>query len=308
MRLKNLLKFAVGILLLALLLGLADWDALEAMLHQAQLFPAAMGMIMFTLVSALDMWRLRVASPAAQRMAWGAFIRLHMESYSVIQLLPGHMGFDLYRIAVIGKHNKGYAEPSLIIMGLRVFSLLSTLLFALILMLALPQWHSLYEHLPKRIIDLPAAIWLLSGLAIVVIGAASFWILWRLYRRYRTKLPAVRAAYGTLSWRRTLLLIALSLSMIPLRILIFIFSLEAFGIALDPWVAASIALCATLSWLLPISPAGIGVREGVTVGLLVWQGVAYAPALVAALLNRLYFMIFSLVGGLCFLLPRPVLP
>ncbi|WP_282062316.1 lysylphosphatidylglycerol synthase transmembrane domain-containing protein [Roseobacter litoralis] len=305
MNAKHILKLAFGLSLLAALFLMADFQALAVMVQQMHWGYGFAGFAAFAATSALDMWRLRMASPSAAQIRWFAFCRMHIESYAMAPLLPGHIGVDAYRVATIGRGSgKGYVEPAVILFGLRVFSLLTMLGLAVALFLVLPQWRALYAPFVQGLMSLPAWGGALTGIA-TLLSVVLGWLVWhRFGQRVQHRLAGVHQAWNALTRSRLMRLVAMSLAMIILRIATFLLTLQAFGIEMDIWLGTSVALCAALAWLLPLSPAGIGVREGVIVGLLVWLGIAYAPALAVALLNRAYFVLFAGIGGVSFLLPK----
>ena len=84
-----------------------------------------------------------------------------------------------------------------------------------------------------------------------------------------------------------------------------VFALTALGLglALDPMVAVVTGNVIVVATLLPISLAGVGVREGVAVVLLARSGVSTADATLVALLGYLTLQVPAIVGGLGSLLP-----
>ncbi|PLX35252.1 MAG: TIGR00374 family protein [Hyphomicrobiales bacterium] len=304
MNAKNLLKLVFGFGLLAALLMMADWRALFAMGKRVDVGFAITGMMSFVATSLFDMWRFRLASPAAQHLLLVMFARINLESYIMAQLMPGHTGMDAYRIAMVGRAKNQYVEPTAVLFSLRLFNLLIMLLLSACFLVVLPEWRQLIRPVPQHLLTLPP--WLI---VLGFIGAAGGgYVIWRLLSRFgnhlKGRLSGVSEAYHALTLRRSAWLVLLSLMIIATRILTFFFALQAFGGGLPFLLAASIALFAALSWLLPLSPAGIGVREGVITGLLVTFGFAFDTALAVALLNRAYFLLFAGLGGISFLLPK----
>jgi glycosyltransferase 2 family protein len=86
--------------------------------------------------------------------------------------------------------------------------------------------------------------------------------------------------------------------------------LLALGQTVSPGAFAGVVAIATAIDLIPISPNGLGVREGVYVFLLGNLGIGTATALAFGILIRLLVLIQALIGGVAFLLrgarPRPV--
>ena len=60
-----------------------------------------------------------------------------------------------------------------------------------------------------------------------------------------------------------------------------------------------------LASALPISPAGLGVQEGVLAGCLVLLGIAPSAAVAIALLNRSFIWLLAAIGGWVFTVSRP---
>lgn len=300
----TLVKLLLGLLLLGALLVMADFDAIGEMVGRMAGIPAVAGMLVFAMTGALDMWRLRLASPSARQVATGAFVRMHFESYIMAQLLPGHMGMDAYRVAMIGKNRQRYVEPAVVLFSLRVFSLLVMLAMVAVLLLFLPEWQALYLPYVEMVSALPG--WLLSAglVGLLLCAVLGFRLLRPVLHRFRHRLDDVVEACNALTARLVAQLVLVSLAIIGTRILTFLLTLAAFGVEIGVLQATSVALIASLSWLLPISPAGIGVREGVITGLLVWLGISFEAALMVALLNRVYFIVLALCGGISLMLPK----
>lgn len=304
MNLKSIIKLCFGLALLGGLLSAADGGAVLRMGDSLHSGYAVAGMLVFLTTSALDMWRLRLASPAAQAMPKGRFVRMHVESYIMAQLLPGHLGMDAYRVAMIGRAGHGYAEPAIVLFALRVFSLLLMLLGTAMLIAVLPQWQALYLPWLHVLAVQPSWVMAGAGLGLTAGILLPLWLLRRLWQRFRHRLEAVVTAYKALTPALVAGLVMVTLLMLASRIATFLLTLAAFGIEMEIGLATTIALLAALSWLLPLSPAGIGIREGVITGLLVWLGEDYTLALMVALLNRLYFVALAGCGGISFLLPK----
>jgi uncharacterized membrane protein YbhN (UPF0104 family) len=300
---KQILKLGFGLSLLVGIFVMADFQALATMVQQMHWGYGIVGMMAFSVTSALDMWRFRIASPSAAQIHRFAFFRMHIESYVMAQLLPGHMGVDAYRVATLGRSSgKGYMEPAIILFALRIFGLLVMLGLTVFLFLALPQWRELY--LPYLYNAMPLWSGVLTGILLLLFATFGA-LLWRRVKPdFQHRFAGVGPAWQALTWPRLMWLAVISLAMIASRIVTFLFTLWAFNIEMGLWLSTSVALCAALSWLLPLSPAGVGVREGVITGLLVWLGVTFTPALAVALLNRVYFVLFAAFGGVSFLLPK----
>lgn len=304
MKIKQLLKLCFGLTLLSMLLMMTDFNAIKNTTKQLNSGFAILGMLVFLIGGILDMWRFRLASFKAQQKSWGAFTRICLESYVMGQLLPGQMGIDAYRITMMGKDQKHYAEPLAVLLGLRCFSLLIISCATAILVLLLPEWQAIYLPYLQRILFHSFGAYLAFLFAIIVLFFFAFRLFRHLWKTLKNQLGRIKNPFHILTSNVIYWLAILSLLILTTRVLTFIFTLQAFDIEMKFLVASSIALLAALSWLLPISPAGIGVREGVIVGLLSWFGVSFESALMVALLNRAYFIILAICGGVLFLLPK----
>lgn len=297
-------KFVFGLVLLAALLAMADFNAVSNMAKQLKYRYALAGMLVFIITGMLDLLRLRLASPSAQKLSWRTLIHMHFESYAIAQFLPGNVGMDVYKVAMIGKRQQGYWEPALVLFALRVFSLLVMVILAITLLLYLPEWRSLYLSPLMKISTHPIWIWSTVASVLVLVFSLVVRFLQHRWTDIKHQFKSGINAYRLLT--RTLIakLVTISLLIIAIRIVTFLLTLAAFDQKISLSQAVLIALLGNISWLLPLSPAGIGIREGVITGLLSWINIVFETALLVALLNRSYFIMMGLIGSCLFIIAK----
>ncbi len=297
-------RFFAGFLLLAILVANADFSSISDLLQQLRWFEAGCGFAIFLATGLLDMWRLRLASYHARTIDLWQFVRIHFESYILAQVLPGQVGMDVYRVGMIGKAGGGYLQSTAILLLLRAFSMF-TMFFILIAALLLFPERNYLRGSELDVGNIP--VWEIPVLLLVFL--LGIWFIIRMMRggmsqRLHARVQSVILACKEVPAVRLVLLVLISLVIIATRVASFYFTLRAMGAEIGFIYTITVALAASFAWLLPISPGGIGIREGIIVALLARAGIGFEQALLIALLNRIYFTLLGGFGGLLLLLPK----
>ena len=291
-------RAALGIALLAVILWHADLSSLTAQLTPA-VWPAVLVAVALLLgaqgLAALR-WGLLLGQP---RPEWWVLFRLYLMGAGVGLFLPTSVGGDAFRVAAAARLTGRPAATITSVLVDRLSGVLALLMYAAIGWLAAPRtverllggatWHG-----PSPILLLGLGGLIGLGL-IVVIGRSSV-------KRVRQIREEVVSGVQPLLRDPALLAAVLGLALAVQALMLALWLVLARGLAL-PIPAETLLVgvpIVTLATLMPITIAGLGVREGVWLFLLRASGIS-APAIVS--FSLLYFVVTILsgaVGGVVF--------
>jgi len=293
-RLRVALQLGTSIALLAFLLSRLDWQRSLALLRAAQpLLLVAVIAIQTAdrLLMALK-WHqlLRVLDSRLSR--WDA-IRIYYESTFVGFALPlGGLGPDIVRFVRL--RSRGL-DPHVTLASMvmeRINGVVATLLLIVIGLVVLAQ---LAPQPPLRKFALLAAM--VAGVVAILSGVLIFHPAFaRRLHRFAKYTEAARAY----SARRPTLAINLGLSMIEQTAAVFTLWVvsHALGASLPLLVCFAVAPVAVVIQRLPLTYAGLGLREGSAAALLVALGYDYSAALVMFMTLFVLFFVSLLPGAL----------
>lgn len=314
-RLRVALQLGTSVALLAFLISRLDWQRSLALLRGAQpLLLAAVIAIQTAdrLLMALK-WHqlLRVLDGRLTR--WDA-IRIYYESTFIGFALPlGGLGPDLVRFVRL--RSRGL-DPHVTLASMvmeRLNGIVATLALIVVGMALLAQ---LAPQPPLRNFAVLSAI--AAGVAAVVSAALIFHPAFG-RRLRRLKLPVTiesgrfakyAEAARAYSARRPTLALNLGLSMIEQTAPVFTLWVvsHALGAPL-PWIVClAVAPVAVVIQRLPLTYAGLGLREGSAAALLVALGYDYSAALVLFMTLFVLFFVSLLPGALALAWSRPLPP
>jgi uncharacterized protein (TIRG00374 family) len=303
---KKLLPWLLRLLgpaLLILFLANANLGELWATLRDASLWPIALSLLLMPPFVLIKSWRwLRIMRELGLQLGFGTACALYTVGLFYGATTPGQAG-DLLKAVYLRDRGQPLAPAMLSVVLDRLFDLLIMAVLATLGIFALGQL------LPSR--ELQAAVVALMGLGLAVLTVVLVargprtWVLTSLLPRLAPRLqatlerwnsqlqglslrPALVAELGLLSLasafftfvRLWLLFLALDLGLIPLYV-----------------VVGASALIAVLQ-VLPISIAGVGVRDAVLIAILLPYGYAAEQALTLSALFLLVNLEHILVGFL----------
>jgi uncharacterized membrane protein YbhN (UPF0104 family) len=297
-------KAAASCALLFLLLRSVSWSDLGATLQQARpswvllAFAAAIGQ---TIVSA---WRwqyllrsLGIAAPSFPTLVYYYFVSGFFNNFA-----PANLAGDAVRVGSLFREGRdGVAVTGSVVLE-RLFNMAGLALLCV--------WALVAQPFP--LIVRLGPVWMWAGaLALVASMSISFW----LWRYAPPRLAAM------LSRMRSLLRLAwshapelglagiLTVGLFYVMLMIMYCSLEAMAVHLALPVQLAVYAVAGLALTFPLTIQGVGVREGIYVGLLGLVGVEPERVLAALALNYVIVLSLSLFGGLLFWLgPRSIKP
>ena len=234
--------------------------------------------------------------------------RIYLAAFTIGALLPTTIGGDLFRLYSLShyKTNVKAVIASIFIerfIGVLAAVALAFISLGLIFYLMEGQWHHFDE-----------LAWFL--IAIVVIGTAGVTALWIILRITKgkiripiTRLPLIgrlrqmlAMCYEFKSYRGTLSVVS-GWTFIEQAFSVVVTFLLALALQIDVSILELLAIVPLiiLAIRIPISFEGIGVQEGLYVGLLGLVGVPGVEALVLSALTRVLFIACSLPWGIHFL-------
>ncbi len=213
-------------------------------------------------------------------------MRLHVVGAFFSSFLPGQIGADLYRVVALKPLEENTARLLTLVFLPRMVGML-VLLFAA--MVSGPLYGGQARWFESIVFagGAAAALALLAGSRLrsgLLQGSRDF-------------LSGVRRALLSLTLRQVFALLGLSFLIMAARAAV----LWALGAALDCVLSFGEALFvvafATLIAQVPVSFAGLGLREGAVVLFLISLQIPYEKAIVVAFLGRAFILLLSGTGG-----------
>lgn len=308
-RLALLVKLAVMAGLLSLLYRHVDFAAFRAALAGLQWgwLPLIYALLFFN--TALNSWKWGLLLKAdGVAIPLRSLMCSHLIGTFFNLFLPSSIGGDAYRVVDVGRRAGAGAKSFASVFAERLMGFLALALWGLLF--SAIGWSRLPD---KRILFLPVIVFALMGaMVFAVVQRTALVAVWRFFRMDRMhKLDAFLhrfldslAGYHA---DRKLIAVVFGLSLVfQMTAITTIFCISR---ALH-WDAPFVYFCIfvpliTLGEALPISIFGIGVRDGLYVFFFAQAGVAREQALSLALVYVIISIIYSLVGGVLFLLRRP---
>ncbi len=296
------IKAAISVALLTAILVRVDWHQLADSFKRLEPIPLTGAVLSFAVVAGLEALRLQVAL-RAHNLSFGESLRLHLIGVLFGNFLPGQTGGDVYRVVAIRRLERSTARAASVIVVLRGLALMTTLAVA---MLA-AHWilPKLIRHLPPsvtltRSFPLPVTLSALLAIALltILLARAPRWRegLWRFTRTFL-------AVLQSFSLSQLAALVLLSALVTALRGIVLALLLHSAAVSMTIAAAIFIAALSQLSGLIPLTLSGLGIREGVIVGLLTLAGVSYEPSVLTAILGRALQIVMAVVGAILLVLP-----
>ncbi len=253
---------------------------------------------------------------------WNLLLKVHDNHFSFMDsvkvyyistfigyLLPlGGVGPDLVRLYKIKEKGVPTQVGLVSIVVERILGLIASLLFVI------AGGITLLELLVSRDLE-PVIQWIVgstvAGTFVVLLFIFNDSLRGRLLRANKIfahpKLKDFFVALGKYKGSKGMLFIFLVLSLIENLFPLFVIYVAgvALGVPLTPWYCLAVVPIATVLERLPISFAGIGLREGSFIVLFGLMGIAYAEALLIGLVNFFCFLI-SLTPGMIWMLTEGI--
>ncbi|MCP4204942.1 MAG: flippase-like domain-containing protein [bacterium] len=293
-------RLTVTLILVVLLVHRIDWDVLRDAGRDLSWRFVSLALASYVVNAVLDVTRLKTAL-VAYRLRAGKLWSLYLAGVFFGNLLPGQLGADLYRAAVLRPRGPGSIHAMSLVLLVRVYGVAALAVGAAAALLAEPTALTISMS--------PQGGWWLRSLLVAAIAvtvmlafllslpSARTGVLAPLLERVRTVLGSIRSALATVKLRGAVVLFALSMIIVAMRVVILMLLLTAVGARVSGGQALLVVCCTSLITLLPISIAGIGVREGTMVALLHRFSVAFEDAFLIAIVWRVFILLLSLAGA-----------
>lgn len=310
-RLGLVLKLAISLGLVTILLWRIDWAALSSAGRELRILFVGLAFLAFFAVAFFEVGRLRVVLSHLRIGAFGLW-RMHVIGAFFGSFFPGQVGADLYKVVALRSADGGTTRIATLILLLRAYGFAILIAGAAgstwLLRSELRNWSGLVAT-STQVSFVWADHWFvllssLLGLSLIFLALRQRWDIasrfWALPERVWSAVALIQPAQ--VAW-----LLVLSVFILIARTMLLYFLVLAVGAPFQLGVALWVSSLATLMTLVPISFAGLGVREGSVVLLLVQFSVSYENAVLVALLGRAFIVLLSLAGGL-WLLVEAVTP
>jgi len=297
---------------LSLIFGLivsVDFNQLINSIDAANLNMLLLGFLLFSIQGIFESWRFKIVFDD-YGVTFAQGIRLFFIGLFFANFMPGMIGADMYQVYHMNNVRPGLLRPLSLSLFLRLTGLLGNIALGLVaLYLSTISWsESIHLHLEQIApTSRRALVLLLLALFLGVLIGSS--------RKARNWLRTLFEKAGNLAHELQLVATsfnALHLSLIGLlgifvvlaRAAGFYALVIAFGSSINGVDVVVVVTITTLTILLPISFAGLGIREISATAILITFGISPAVAAAIALITRFFIWALSLVGGAWFLIER----
>jgi uncharacterized membrane protein YbhN (UPF0104 family) len=302
-------KLLLGLALFLTLLALVDLRRLGASLAGADepLLGASLAAACGAVV-VLEARRFQTAF-AVWGLSYAAALRITLASLFVGSFTPGAVGAEIYKLYALQRRERGMVRPFVRLALMRIIGALSVLATAACAWLSAPErfrdlagqvaWHPqhwLQEWTP--------ALWI-AGAVLAVLGVAALAVGWR---RLALRVRQGWEALAGVRLRQVGELFGLSVGIALLRGLSLVLLVRSLGERARFADLLVVLAFSVLASVLPISPAGLGVQEGVLAGCLVLLRIPPPAAVAVAVLNRGFLWLFAAGGGWVLAVARPATP
>lgn len=275
-RLLLIARWGAAAIVLAVVLSRLDLAGVIELATRANLVLVALaiaGLVAIHVVAVAG-WRRLLRSLAGAELRWRPGLRLYYAGQAIGSLTPGNVGSDVYRTVALDVAAGRRALAGVIL----VQRLAGTI--ALGFLAALAAWLLRQELLPAVAVGDQAMSALASVAAVAAVGIG---LLLARSRRWRS---VVIDGFG--------LGVVFHGGSIALGALMVV-AVDPTSTERLPGILAAVAI-ARLSLVLPLTPSGLGVQEGVLGVLFVQLGLPAEVAVAAMLLNRLAMLATVLLG------------
>jgi uncharacterized membrane protein YbhN (UPF0104 family) len=258
------------------------------------------------LLALLEAARIAVTFRAYQ-VGWVESLRLHVIGGLFGNVLPGQLGSDAYKVVRLRRKAGGLIRPTALLIALRLCGLLALVVGATIS--GMMYWNELNDgFIIQSAWSMRTAYWL-AILIVIVVGISVLTLTWTVHDRRERRGRAIvngftyaraqaRAAFQELGWKSVGVILALSGVLMLVRTGMLLAIAESVQAELGFLGAMLVATMAALGTQLPISVAGLGVREGLIVILMSQLGVGYDQAFLAALISRAFVVMIAFSGAM----------
>lgn len=293
--------------MLIVLTVVVDYNRLAASIGRADTQLVLASLLIFSMQGIFESGRLKIVFADFGISALES-VRLFFVGLFFSNFMPGMIGADLYQVHHMNSVRRGLLKPLSLSLFLRLTGLIINLLLALLaLYFGTKNWGmEIHMHLP----DLVFSSWMFVILFLIISSAvltASFLGRDRLHIVLDNLLRVVRDFFRVVhsfSLFDNTTMGTLGISVILCRALSIYILIQAFGSSIS-WIDVVLVVTVTaIATLLPISFAGLGVREISATALLIAFGIAPPDAVAISFISRSFIWILSMIGGFWFVMGK----
>jgi uncharacterized membrane protein YbhN (UPF0104 family) len=299
------LRLAVGLILLVLIFQLVDWPTFFNLLRTALPGYVALALSVNFVDLALSAWRWQILlkseglSVPLLRLARYYLVSLFFNNY-----LPPFVGADAVRMLSL-KESKSPGVRVVSVLIERGSGLFALCLFGGVAILANPELRQ-YSALDALV--LVALIGVAGAFAALLFPETWLWAVGlskRIPRLYDILLDIASAGKRYRQKRTTLAATFLISALIQVTVMVaYQFRALTFGVDVSLWKMLLVVPAITMLSMLPISPGGIGTREGFFALAFGLVGIDSTTALAMALLARALDIVMGVCGAIVWLRDR----
>lgn len=286
------LRFALMIAILAWMAWqLRDWQKTVVTLAHVRLAPFLGSVAIYfvgLLVSCLK-WRILLQAQG-HTVSLGKLFHWYTAGTFAGTFLPTSVGGDIGRLYVAGREIGSHADALTSVMAERLSGLVALLAFSSVVIVLVPNWLQAPAFVPVVLLLFLAGS---AALGMVVVRASPGWLpdsLQRAFRYLSTTVEQFRAQPGVIAL--ALLLSLVFQALVSISVWFTCLAVTAHAPASTMLVAPLVGLAG----LVPLTPGGLGIREGIMAYLLQHSGLSFEQAVAAALVSRISLFVLAFVG------------
>lgn len=298
---KNIIKYAISILLICVLIYKADWHKISLLIKSSDLFYLSIVLV------------IRIINFPLSAFKWSKCLEVHELHYSFRFLLkilcigfffnnflPTSIGGDVYRILKTLPENGSKSRAVSALLIERIFG------FIILLLLGLIGCALVIFHSDSKVIKLYLLIGLSAIPFLIILSLFHFFGISKYLLEKISKFKKLRVIFDNLNYlvknkKKLANIILLSLIFQLLAITGFFAIFKTIGVNVNFSDCAVIAAISGIAAVLPISINGIGVVEGSFAYAATQVNIALDQAITAAFMSRFLILLFSLICGIIYL-------
>ncbi|HKU43496.1 MAG TPA: lysylphosphatidylglycerol synthase transmembrane domain-containing protein [Polyangiales bacterium] len=300
-RLKNGLKVALGVGILAWIVSGIRLDELRALASQGDPLDLVLGVGSLLVAMFWFQWSRLHLLIKGYTDGIATSLKIFYVGALFNNVLPSNIGGDAIRLMYLKNlRAENWGTPFMLLLLYRVSGF--TLLVLAGLIYVIFDHDRLIALLAKQhvFVALDARSWLIAGGVALAAAVLGVWLLRRLSARMRDKLLGFlrncRAGLAQLSFADVLQLVVQTALFHGCRLLSFYFLIHYFGQHVSLWDLLFVISATAIIAVLPVTVAGLGVMEGSITLLLRMYGVLESPAVAIALVNRAVMLLLAAIG------------
>jgi uncharacterized protein (TIRG00374 family) len=306
---KNLLKVAFGLGLLAWTVSGIRLGELAALAREGDLLDLALGVGSLLVAMLYFQWSRLHLLIKGYTDGIATSLKIFYVGALFNNVLPSNIGGDAIRLMYLKSlRAENWGAPFMLLLLYRASGFALLVLGGMI--------YVLFEH--DRLIGLleaqhvfvsfGARVWVIAGaLALIALGV-GVWLLRRLSDRVRARMMGFirncQGALAQLSRADVVQLVVQTLLFHGFRLLSFYYLILYLGQHVSLWDLVFVISATAIVAVLPVTIAGLGVIEGSISLTLAMYGVTTSSAVAIALVNRAVMLFLAAIGGVVYLTSR----